>query len=77
MNNIIEGCLKYGDPYDLTISATGTTGNIFSKNWGVKTSGWLSESALPVYANNGAAVSAGLAVGRLYQTSTGVLMIVY
>lgn len=30
-----------------------------------------------VYANNAAAVAAGLAVGTVYQTSTGVLMIVY
>jgi hypothetical protein len=34
-------------------------------------------SDLPVYANNTAAVAAGLKKGTVYRTSTGVLMVVY
>jgi parallel beta-helix repeat protein len=57
MNNTIEGCTKYGDPYDLVTSVTGTTGNVFEKNWGVKTNGWLKYSAT--------ATSDGLTTGIL------------
>lgn len=32
---------------------------------------------IPTYADNAAAIAGGLAVGRLYKTSSGVLMIVY
>lgn len=32
---------------------------------------------LPIYANNSAAASAGLQIGRLYRTATGVLMVRY
>lgn len=34
-------------------------------------------TTLPVYSSNAAAISGGLAVGRVYRTSTGQLMIVY
>jgi len=37
----------------------------------------LSVGSLPVYANNTAALAGGLAVGKVYRTSTGVLMVVY
>ena len=33
--------------------------------------------ALPTYADNAAAVAGGLAVGRLYKTGTGEVMVVY
>jgi hypothetical protein len=34
-------------------------------------------AALPVYADNAAALAGGLTAGQLYRTSTGVLMVTY
>jgi len=39
--------------------------------------GNIEMTSVPTYADNSAAVSGGLAVGTLYKTSTGTLMIVY
>lgn len=38
--------------------------------------GRINFSSIPTYANNAAAVSGGLAVGRLYKTSAGALNVV-
>ena len=37
--------------------------------------GWLNIGALPTYADNSAAGTAGLTQGRLYKTSSGQVMI--
>jgi hypothetical protein len=39
--------------------------------------GQVRVDGLPVYADNAAAIAGGLAAGRFYRTSTGVLMVVY
>ena len=55
---------------------TNTPGEKLEVNGTVKAA-TLNLTILPVYTNNGAAITGGLAVGDVYRTSTGVLMVRY
>jgi hypothetical protein len=71
-----EGAGQLMWPPDLTMgkyAATSVQGNDAGSDGNVPRPNW----GLPVYANNAAAVSAGLINGSTYRTSTGVLMVVY
>ena len=58
-----------------TLDYTGRT--IWADVSGITRTEKLIITNCPVYANNAAAISAGLSVGQVYRTSTGQLMIVY
>lgn len=53
-----------------------TSGNVTMAGTVTASNASINLTAIPTYANNAAAVSGGLAVGRVYQTAAGVLLIV-
>lgn len=68
------GTLKTASPYFENPSATYAPLTISS---GLVVSHGITTPSLPVYANNAAAITGGLTVGRQYKTATGVMMVVY
>lgn len=74
-NNTTGGNVYITTP---TAGASGTTVQTASNRMKVEANtGHVLLYNVPVYADNAAAISGGLATGTIYKTSTGVLMIVY
>ncbi len=57
--------------------SSGTSGNSYSTNFTIKSTGILNIATIQTYADNTAALAGGLVVGDVYKTVLGVLMIVY
>lgn len=69
----LEGHAKTATPGEDNAWSFGTAAKRWLKGW----FNTLNVSSLPVYADNSAAISGGLAVGDIYRTLTGTVMVRY
>jgi hypothetical protein len=72
-----EANIVQGTTYNTSLRFATTNGISQAERMRIKPDGVINIAAMATYADNAAAITAGLAVGDLYRTATGTLMIRY